>query len=271
MSFNSPMNAGMLQQLIGGGGGEMTPQNPNAVSGQPQGLGEGDGNMTPQNPGGNQQQGGGMGGGGLAGLMQMIQQFHQNQGNGGGQTPEQNAGRGTGGMRGGDGTGGPGQGQGTGGQSGGQAPFNFGQMLQQIMQQRRGGASQGGYGHQQSFQQAPQMGGGGYHPMQSQQPSGGQYWNYHPQMAPPPSAGGQQAPSQGAPQHGAGSMVGGQFQPMPTGSGGSLYGMPEYGNSGVYSRSEGPQNTYFYNGNNKQWGDESNQAFQNQFGGKQGQ
>ena len=218
------------------------------------------------------------GGGGLAGLMQMIQQFRQQQGNsmnGGGSgmpleqqmtQPGQGGERAAGGMRGGDGTSGPGQAQGQGGQSG---QFNFGQLLQQLMQQRQGGASPGGYGQQQGFQQTPQMGGGGYSSSQPQQPSGGQYWNYHPQA--PTNAPGQ-APSQGAggAPHGAGSMVGGHFQPLPTGSGGSLYGMPEYGNSGVYSRSEGPDNTWFYNGNNKQWGDESNGAFQNQFGGKQG-
>lgn len=341
------MDAGMLQQLLGGGG-NMTPEGPanGGLGSLPTAASQnvapqqgGGGNMTPANPGGamtgqaNQggslgggglagimkmmqqfhpqqgtsggmtnfanvidgsgngtatslpptsggmtggaQQSPGMGGGGLAGLMQMIQQFRQQQGtsmNGGGSgmpleqqmgQPGQGADRTAGGSRGGDGTSGPGQAQGAGGQ------FNFGQLLQQLMQQRQGGASPGGYGQQQGFQQTPQMGGGGYSSSQPQQPSGGQYWNYHPQA--PASAPGQ-APSQGAggAPHGAGSMVGGHFQPLPTGSGGSLYGMPEYGNSGVYSRSEGPDNTWFYNGNNKQWGDESNGAFQNQFGGKQG-
>lgn len=248
-------------------GGNRTPQSPGQGGGPPPITDPYGGNRTPQNPG-QGGQGGGQGGGmgGLQGLFQMLQQFQQgnNQtpqnpnmfGNGGGQgTTEQQAGRFGGGMRGGQG----------GGQ---QAPFNFGNLIQHLMQQR-----QGGYGQQQRFQQTPQMGGQGYNPTRGQQPSGGQYWNYHPQPVQPTSAGGA-APGQTPPaggmgggMGGGGSQVNGQFQPLPQHHGGSLYGMPEYGNSNVYSRSEGPQNTYYFNGNNQQWGDESNGAFAKQFGG----
>jgi len=223
--------------------------------------------------------------------MQMIQQFQQQNTGQMGQPPNGQPGSTVEQLAQGPGGGAPLGGSQPGQGGGGQAPFNFSNLIQMLTQQRQGGAQPGGYGLPQSFQQSPQMGGQGYSPMAPQQPSGGQYWNYKPQT-PTPATGASSGASQGlgtgqawnagipAGQLGSttfsssnpGSYTdgnGGNFQPLPTvAHPGSLYGMPQSGNSNVYSRPEGPDNTYFYNANTQQWGDESNTKFANDFGGK---